>query len=538
MKITTHRPFAYITGFFCLGITLDHFVQVPFGVTCLFVFVFLALSWGINRNAATHCRDAPHLILMIFLFFAITGIGAAYSQSRRCVKKNHIMHVAKYYRRKPVEVRGMIISDVEEREAFNGIKTTFTLNIHEVRAKWGWQKQTGTILVNVFRHLDVHYGDDVMLEGKLHRPYNFSEGKNFSYRDYLYRRDIHFILSVKKSADVQVINQNRGRAFRAVSLRLRKGFKNILSEHLSKNESGIMRAVLLGDRSGIPKSVRTLFVQTGTAHILAISGLHIGIVAALFLVFMKLMPVGRKGQFGGVIILLLSYAFLTGGRPSVIRATIMMAVFLTSFIIEKEPDILNTLGLAALIILLMNPLNLFDVGFQLSFVCVFSIITLNLKRKKKKSLRLFDKRIQHRAGMVNPVYYYILQSLRISLAIWIGVAGLVVYYFGIITPITILANLLVVPLISVIVTLGFSLLLVAAFLPSWAFMFSVCLKVVLNVMVGFIYLFTKIPFAYIYIRDVSIWHIVVYYTILFLAIFGPWGWIRKNDKFQMTPAGR
>jgi len=515
--MTTHRPFLYITGFYSFGIALDHFARLPFGCLCLLIFIFLVAGVGISRKT---------FLSTVFLLLAITGLGMVYTQSRQGIDRDHVMHVAKYYYKKPVAVKGVIVSDVQQRAAVNGSKTTFTLDVREVQAPWEWQKKNGKILVNIFKDLDVDYGDYVMLEGKLHRPYNFSAGKNFSYRNYLYRRDIRFILSVKKDADIRVLGQNHGNSFRALSLKLRDKFKGVLSESLSKNEAGIMRAVLLGDRSGIPKPVRTLFVQTGTAHILAISGLHMGVVAALLLVFAKIIPIGRRGQLGLVIFLLMNYAFLTGGRPSVVRATIMTVVFLASFIVEKEFDAFNTLCLAAMIILMINPLNLFDVGFQLSFVCVLTILYINRGVKKKDVKNAFRKDIKSNGRIYDRWFHYTLQSFYLSLAIWIGVAGLIAYYFGIITPITILANLVVVPLISIVVALGFGLLAIGIILPSWAFMFAACLKAVLNVMVGLIYLFDKAPLAHILVSNVKPWHVMLYYGLLLAVIYIPLEWKR------------
>jgi len=432
------------------------------------------------------------------------------------------MHIARYYRKKPIRIKGVIVSDVEKRKAVNGSKKTFTLDVRKVKADWGWQQIKGKVLVNAFNRPEAAYGDYVMLEGKLHRPYNFSAEKNFSYRDYLSRRGIYFILSIKKSAEARILDRNRGYAFKALSFKVRNKLKSILTGNLSPNEAGIMSAILLGDRSGISKPIRTLFVQTGTAHILAISGLHIGIVAALFLVFIKTIPVGRRGQLGTVIVLLTAYAFLTGGRPSVVRAAIMMVTFLMSLLIEKEFDAFNALCLAAVIILVINPLNLFDVGFQLSFVCVLSIIYLNLVVKKDNRNGLLRKGAGSGRFIQNRWSYYIFQSFYLSLSIWIGVTGLIAYYFGIITPVTIFANLIVVPLVSVVVALGFGLLAVGILLPSCASIFAACIKVALNVMVGLIYLCDKIPFAYIYIKEVNMGHVTAYYSALFLMIFTPW----------------
>jgi competence protein ComEC len=427
------------------------------------------------------------------------------------------MSIAKYYRNKPVLLKGTVRSSVDEKRAANAKKKTFTLDVHQVRANWGWEDQTGKILVDVFRDLDISYGDSLQLEGTLHRPYNFANETNFSYRDYLQHRGIYFILSVKKDSNIAILARNKGNYLKSASLRLRKRLGNILSGNLSNNESGIMKAILLGDRSAVSKPVRELFVQTGTAHILAISGLHIGVVAAIFLMLMKLIPAGGKWQSAGVIGLLIGYAFLTGGRPSVVRATIMMIVFLAGFIIEKERDTLNTLFLAAMIILIYNPLNLFDVGFQLSFVCILSIILLNDRsRQKRTPLPLGERNTGY-----DRLIQFVLRSMAVSTAVWFGVAGFIAYYFNIVTPVTIFANLAVVPLISVIVTLGFGLLITGMILPSWAFLFAGCLKVVLNAMVGIIFLFDKVPFAYVYLKNVNIWHVVTYYGMLFVLIFVP-----------------
>lgn len=523
MKSERHRPFLYVGGSFGLGIFLSRFIHVPLSGLCLLTVGFLIFGAGFSKWK---------ILSTVFLLMAIIGLGAAYTQSREYVANDDIEYVARYYRKKPITIEGIIVSDIQNRRAANGNKTTFTLDIIQVKAKWGWQKRTGKVLVNVFGDTNSSYGDHIILEGKLHRPYNFSSGKSFSYREYLSRRGIRFILSVKKDAEVKILERDKGNYFKALSLRLRDRLSAILSENLLPNEAGIMNAILLGDRSGISKPIRALFVQTGTAHILAISGLHIGIVAALFLVFAKIMPIGRRRQLAVVILLIVSYAFLTGARPSVVRATVMTSVFLASFIIEKEFDMLNTLCLAGVIILLFNPLNLFDVGFQLSFSCVFAIIYADLSMRKIGLRRFWRKGDASEGRPLQEWVYYVLQSLYLSFVIWIAVVGLIAYYFGIITPITIFANVIVIPLISIIVVLGFGLLSIGLILPVWASMFALCLKVILNIMVGLIFLCDKVPFAYIYIREISVWHIMAYYAVVFLAIFIPWRFLWYNLRMR------
>ena len=359
----------------------------------------------------------------------------------------------------------------------------------------------------------------------MHKPFEFSKGGRFSYREFLNRRGIKLILSVKKQGYLEIQEPDKGNPVRAVSLRVKHRLKTILSGNLSKTENGIMQAVLLGDRYNIPKRIRGLFQISGVAHILAISGLHLGIVGFVIFLFLKILPVPRKGQYLLTIFLLVFYSFLTGGRASVVRATIMGVVFLTSFIVEREGDSLNTLGLAGLLILLMNPLNVFDVGFQLSFVSVFAIISLYpiLMNAAKK---LFPE-------LKSGIFWYVMQSLSVSLSAYIGVAGFIAYYFQIITPIAVFANLIVVPLIAVTIALGIGLLTAGLTFALLTPVFSICIKVVLNIMAAFIFLCVKVPGAYFRLDDVPLRAVVLYY---FLFILSVWGMKRITENKNMTQA--
>jgi competence protein ComEC len=355
---------------------------------------------------------------------------------------------------------------------------------------------------------------------KMHRPFEFSTDSTFSYRDYLNRKGIELILSVKKDGHVEVIETNRGNPFKARSLRIKSRLTGVLSQYLSKNEAAIMQAVLLGDRYNIPSHIRNLFQLCGVSHILAISGLHLGIVAFLVFLFLKMIPMPRRIRYVLVIVLLVFYAFLTGSRPSVVRAMIMVGVFLASFIIERESEIYNTLSLAALMILLINPLHLFDVGFQLSFASVFSIIYFC--PKWMHGFSGWD--LKSRPGFIR----YLAQSFVVSLAAFTGVAGLIAYYFHIITPIAVLANLVVIPLTSAAIALGMGLLFVGVALPAAAPLFAACLKLLLNLTAAGTFLFAQVPGAYFQVGNVPLWGVIIYYILLFLGMY--WRFAKSVSK--------
>ena len=360
----THRPLTWICGCFSCGIAVNEYFKIPFGILVFLTALSLFLSRFIPRTR----------ISTFFLLLSIIFLGVIHAQNDQTFLPNHISHISYEDRKELLLAEGMVVSDVEPRPFFKGKKTVFTVELRRIKSQGIWQERSGMILVNLFRPEDIRYGDYLILEGKLHRPFNFSRDSNFSYPRYLYRQGITFILSVKKAAPVEMLERRQGHFVKDLSLRLKHRLSGVLKDHLPREEAGLMQAFLLGDRYDIPKNVYDLFKISGVAHIIAISGFNIGIVAYVIFLVLRMFPIPRGGQYILNMLFLIFYAFLTGGQPPVVRATIMAVVFLASFLMERESEPVNTLSLAALILLFMNPLNLFDVGFQLSFISVLSII--------------------------------------------------------------------------------------------------------------------------------------------------------------------
>jgi ComEC/Rec2-related protein len=552
-KQRQHRPLLGIFLCFTLGIVLNGQLAIP--------WIFVLASATLLLSVLTCRKRIATIFLLLFFIF----LGAGYSRNYQTVPPNHVNRLSYVYRKIPLTVVGNVVSDVERRPFFRGKKTVFTLEIRQIKTKWGWKKICGTILVNLFQEKDICYGDQLILEGKLHRPFtgstslgrgmdqrdapgqgfshnqkrnpqppsgyglqNLFQDSSFSYRNYLSRKGVTFILSVKKTGPVEVLKRKQGHVLKDLSLRFKHRLSDILKKSLPKEEAGLMQAFLLGDRYDIPKNVYDLFKISGVAHIIAISGFNIGIVATGILFFLKMFPVPRRVKYLCTIVLLIFYAFLTGGQPPVVRATIMAVVFLTSFLLEREQEPLNTLALSAFLILLMNPLNLFDVGFQLSFISVLTILLfypiflefLSKPFSEMKPVSEGQKRPGKPQGIEvirNWLMKYFLQSLALSLSAYLGVVGLIAYYFRLITPIVIIANLVIVPLASLLIFLGMGLLFTGLLCPFLAFAFANCSSALLNLMVASVVCFAQIPGAYIELRTFPAWGVVLYYTLVSLG---------------------
>ena len=487
---------------------------VPFGLLAgMTMGLLVLLIW-----ARAHHPIALGIVMGLFVL-----LGWLLTLNYRTLRADDIAFTARYYRHRPITVAGTIVSDVEKRRFFSRMKTVFILNVKQVKAPWGWQSRRGIILVNIFRDEAVRYGDYVRLEGKLHKPFEFDRTSQFSYRDYLARKGIGLILSVKKNTPLTVLARDCGYSWMRFAYHLKRRWEKLLFEYFSFGEAGILQAMVLGDQYNIPQQVQQLCVLSGVAHVFAISGFNVGIVSGLLMIFLRILPIPRKMQYALTIALIVFYAILTGGRPPVVRATIMTTVFLLSFMIERETDSINTLALAGLIILAVNPLTLFDVGFQLSFLCVFFILYLFPGFWAWLVTRTWIMRV--------PVVWPVIQSAAVSLAAWLGAAGMIVFYFHIVTPVAILANLVVIPLISLVVVLEFGFLLAGTFFPWAVAAFVICIKLLLFLTMLFVDLCTRLPGAYFTVKALAPAQVLLIYIILFLSPYlisgilslGRWG---------------
>lgn len=489
------KPSIILTCFFCAGIISESYAPIPIGV----LWGLILMAW-----AGAMCFKFKQTMWMVLFLL----LGAMHTAVFKLPLYNDVSKIDLYRFDNRIKVRGIVVSDPDKKHIKNYSKNVFYLEVEELYLNNSWQTKEGKILVNLFLDSKPEYGDILLLEGKLHYPYNFSKDTYFSYSEHLSHRGIKFILSVGKFGKVECLGKNEGAVFLRKIYKFRSSLAEIFKKYLSPKEAALMIALVLGQQDYIPNTLRQLFVETGTAHILAVSGFNVGVVAFVAFFILKLFFLPRKVQYVFSILVVIFYAVVTGGQAPVVRSAIMAVIFLLSFLIDHEADVLNSLALAAMILLIVNPLNLFDVGFQLSFLSVFFIV-----RMYPVILKIIQAtfQIEH-----NFLIDHLAQSLAVSLAAFIGVSGLIVYYFGIVTPISIVANLVIVPLSSINIVLGLCLLMIHNVSPIFAQAFAMCIHLCLNVTVVFAYLLSQLPLAFFYIEKMPKVWIYGYYFMLFI----------------------
>ncbi len=441
--IRTHRPCLWLAVVMMAGIVAGNVLPIP-----LWVWLLLAAA----AVAGIYWKPRSW-----FVYAGLFCLAAAWLQQQYRLPPDSIAFLQDPQAVQSVE--GIVVSDVA--------KNSFELEL----------RRGGKILVHFTGDHPPVYGERLRLEGKLQAP--FEGNKCFSYRRYLQTRGIYWVMRVKEDK-CHILAGHQGNVLMEWSLNLRHWMIGIFYRYLDPREAGFTAALVLGDRSGMPGDLKEIFVNTGTAHILAISGMNMAVIVTLFYFLLGLCHLPRQWQFAGTILFLFGYAFLSGWSASVVRSCIMSSVVLAGFAFEQESEPLNSLGLAAVILLTLDPRNLFDVGFQLSFAAVAAILCL---------YRHCEKLFQWLPGFIGT-------TMAVSLAAWIGTAPISFWHFHMITPISILANIPIVPLADLVMLLGLGLAFGGAWCPALGWAFAGCLKADLSAMVICADWFNQVPYGH------------------------------------------
>ena len=348
-----------------------------------------------------------------------------------------------------------------------------------LQASQYWQKDktdekavpvTGRILVTV-RHVTQawQYGDVIRLPLRVRAPRNFKTPGSFDYESYLARRGIHvtaFLWDDKKIEQIEEVEKSAHQAsvFRSWIEDTRRTIGVFFTTHLDSQTDAILRALIIGDTGGITKEVRETFARAGVAHLLAISGLHIGLVAvAAYGVWWWLL--GRSQtlllsytmpKLAALLTMppVLLYAGLAGGRVATWRAVIMVFVYLVSILLGRQQEVYRSLALAALLISAVWPGAVFDVSFQLSFVSML-VIFLGMARFSVWWELLSERHLFQLRPWRGRVLRWGAAYLALSAFAIIGTAPITAAHFNQVAIAGLFANLIVIPLLgSAAVILG------------------------------------------------------------------------------------
>lgn len=419
-------------------------------------------------------------------------------------------------------------------------RTLVQLNIAKISLKDSQQTATGKIIVTSKGALPFEFyaGRDVEITGVLTPPQTPIAPGLFDYRIYLERQGVYYQLKANSLSDWRIVDSNTNNT-PPLSDRFLTWAQQTLARGLPTEDEPLqlMWAMTLGWKTALTGEVNEPFMRSGTMHIFAISGLHIALIAAILVALMRIIRVPRAWCGVVVIPLIWFYTGATGWQSSAIRSTIMMTIIIGGWSLHRPSDLINSLAAAGFAILLWDPQQLFQAGFQLSFFVVLSIaLFMPPLEKIRDRLLAIDPLL---APEVIPKWKrdlralsrVVLTSIVTSLAAWLGSLPLTAYYFHIFSPVTLLANLVVVPMSSITLMCNLGSLLCGDLLPWLTELFNHCGWAWMLAMIKVSRWCTELPGAFLYMPAPSAITFVLYYAVLVGSMSG---WLWKAEQRRRT----
>jgi len=502
-------PLLPLLGLFIGGIIIGYHMDIPLYISVPASLAFLAGLFLSVMRGDRWCARSFLILSVVALGIFNIGISMDTVPPER--------GIAPFLDGKKLTIEGLVRSPPEVWPH----KTDLIVDIERIIDGNRYITVTDRVLLSVgLTDRTFRYGDYIRARTRLRKPHNFNNPGGFDYRRFLSFRGITFRGSVNNPIDIVTIRENCGPLFQTSLERYRENIRTLIGDTAPFPESRILQALILGEKRGIPRDIIDTFNMTGISHILAISGLHVGIIAFLSILVIRAIlktSVYLLLRFNITTVSLvcaalpiIGYALIAGLRISTIRATIMICCFLIAVIIGRERDLLNTLAFAALAILAVSPASLFAVSFQLSFVAVAAILIIT------PALQALLPR-----GLITetPAAHRFVTFVLVTLSATLGTAPLIAYYFNRISTMTLLSNSLIIPIIGFIVLpLG---LVAAVLLPLSAMAASLLITIVspcIGVSIAILEYLAGCPLSTFTVATPSVTGMLLYYGTLFLAV--------------------
>lgn len=394
-------------------------------------------------------------------------------------------------------------NSVDQKVAFTGMVSEYP-DRRESQTRFAVRPegQDFKVIVPVYDDTDLKYGDIVKVNGILTLPENFetNTGKIFDYKRYLLANDTFFII---KSGAVEKVGIGGNYISKALFW-VREKFENSLQKVLPYTDYGFMNGLLLGSKGGIDQEDTNAFIKTGTIHIVALSGFNVMIVANAFMRAIGAVAMGALAYVSGGIAVIL-FVIMAGGSATAVRAGAMAVISLFAQFSGRTYTALRALVIVSLLMLVYNPRTIFDVSFHLSVLATFGIITL-----PAKIVRYFRW---------VPAYKGFRELIVATASASMVVIPYIMYVMGSLSIISLVANALILPIISYLMWFGFMAGLIGLFAPTLSLPFAYIAHIGTAYIFIVVHFFAKLPFASINITNLPLVVVLAFYAWLIWWVF-------------------
>lgn len=539
-KEFVHAPLVPYALAVLIGLILDRYWAPP--LESYFALALLGLcSWVVTRS-----RDQSWARFPLGLWIAAGSLAAAHHHVQRCVYSADDIGWAASPVPQIVKVRGTLLEEPtirpQQRTELYGptLRADRATSVLEVSA-WNfsgrWQPVTGKLRLIVDNVVapgevgaldDCLVGDELEVIGLLSMPARPANPGESDYAGYLADRRIRAELRVQKDAKGVTRIGVGPISHRTILARIRAACIQHIQENLSARNAVLARALLLGDRSAMDREDWNRFARTGVVHVLAISGQHLLILAGFVWVLLRLANIPTRRGIWVVIILVVSYAILTGLRPSALRAAVMVTTACLALSVRRPVPRANLLALAFLAVVAWDPVDAISVGSQLSFLSVFLLIWLigpRLMEAPQDPLERLEDHTRSPLGrMLRQGFRVVLKFYAMSAVLTLANMPLIMYSLNIAPPVGVLAGPPVIVLSSLALLTGFVGLMASFVRPELGALFFILTEGALEACTWLVNLADTLPGGSLYVPGPPLAWVLVFYALLIMLTLAGRSW--------------
>ena len=407
------------------------------------------------------------------------------------------------------------------------------MKISEVKTAVDWTKTAGTVRVYVDEPiLDLKTGDYVQAYCWLDRFNAPSNPGQFDTAKYLARKNVFVAASVKSRDGIEILRSAQNDKWSGIYTKIKQRLRQTATQALvgelplEDQSRGLLQALLLGYRKNIDSNTYRAFRRTGLLHFISLSGLHLGILIGIIWWLCKTAGLMKPARAVVCIIAIGVFLLIVPPRAPTLRAAVIGFVFCTSIFFRRRSNPLNTLSLAAIILLLMRPTGLFEAGWQLSFASVLGLILFceqihYFLYETITGTSWFEKTPKTRPfyRIISRPGPYLLRLFSTGLTAWLSGAGILLYHFYTINPLTFIWTVIAFPLVALILAFGFLKIILSFLLPTAAMILGVVVTGLADLLILIVKFFAGFDFSQILIGHVSPVLIILYYGLILFAGF-------------------
>lgn len=491
-------PIVTLTLFLVVGIAAGTFLAIPLHISILISGLLLSSLFLVYLITKNTFKQTLWFGLLAFTTMLSVGV-LTVNFHNHLNYKNHYLHHYDITKNQEA-ILYFSISEVLKPNTFNNRYVAKLITINN-------QNVVGKVLLNVSKDSikpSFQVDDKLLLKGHMQAINGPLNPNQFNYKRYLENQYIYAQIYSDYSS-IFSVSKTKHSIFGYADL-VREAIKqNLKRYNFSTDELAVINALLLGQRQDISTALKEDYTKAGAMHILAISGLHVGIILLVLNVMLK--PVtyfknGRAIKISIILLLLWSYGFIAGLSPSVLRAVTMFSIVAVSMNFKRPTNIYNTLAISALVLLLFKPLLLFEIGFQLSYLAVIGIVSIQ---------PLLFQIVKTKYWLINKFS----ELITVSLAAQLGIFPLSLFYFHQFPGLFLVTNVVIIPLLGLILGYGLLVFMLALLQVPNGFVFDVYGNLIRLMNAFFKWIAQQEAFI---INDISInWFLVVSIYIVIIT---------------------